>query len=494
MAKLDFKPVVYEELPADKRPSLLQALVPIVGLIVFLGVGAVYLGLDPQLPLVWSLALTGIVARYWLGISWEKLYNGIIDSISVGMQAVLILFVIYMLISTLTAAGTIPALIYYGLNILSPQIFLPVTALISTLVAFTIGSSWTTAGTLGVAFMGIGAGLGIPAPMTAGAVLSGAYTGDKISPLSDTTNLAAAVTNTDLLVHTRTMRVGTGIALGLSLVGYSYLGLQFSGAIPVDQLQTIQTAISHTYSLNPVVFLPLIVMFGLAFYGFPALPSLLAGFFVSSGVMYLAQGSSFTHVWKVAQNGATPHTGAKIVNNLLATSGLIGSAWTITIVVAALSLGGLLERSGVLATVAHHLQQAINGKRSLTIGTGIAALGMNALTAEQYMSIVIPGLTLRGTYEEYELESRNLSRAIEAAGTTTSALIPWNAGAVYMAGVLGVPTLTMTNHGLAGYAPYYFLGILSPLVLFAMGLTGWRITHKPGTEASSKGSAGTVDD
>ena len=183
MVKLTLEPQTYEDLEPDRRPSLGQALTPVAGMVLFLGVGAIALGLDPQMPLIWSIALTGLVGRYWLNVSWAEMYEGIVDGLRMGMQAILILFVIYMLIATLTAAGTIPAIIYYGLEILSPGIFLPLTAIFSVIIAFTIGSSWTTAGTLGVAFMGIGTGLGIPAPMTAGAILTGAYTGDKISPL-----------------------------------------------------------------------------------------------------------------------------------------------------------------------------------------------------------------------------------------------------------------------------------------------------------------------
>lgn len=486
MVDIDFELTAYNDIPTDRRPSLIQSLVPVLGMIVFLGVSVIILDLDPQLPLVWSLVLTGATGRYWIGISWDDLYRGMIDSLQMGMQAILILFVIYMLIAVLTAAGTIPALIYYGLNILSPQVFLPATAIISAVIAFTIGSSWTAAGTLGVAFMGISSGLGIPAPMTAGAILTGAYTGDKNSPLSDTTNLAAAVTNTDLMTHVRTMRAGTSIAFLISVLGYTVLGFGFRGSIPAEQVQNIQTAVASTYDLSLFVFIPLLIMFGLAFRGYPALPSLMVGVFTGAAVMIGIQGVPFPTVWEIAQSGTDPHTGVKVVNNLLKSDGLMGSMWTITIIVAALSLGGLLERTGILAALAYHLRRIIHDTTSLTIGTGATAFSMNLLTAEPYMSIVIPGMTLRELYNEYELESRNLSRAVEAAGTATTALIPWNAGGVYMAGVLGVPTLE--------YAPYYFFGFLSPIVLVAMALTGWRITHQPASDATAQSNPGSAND
>ncbi|MFC6837418.1 Na+/H+ antiporter NhaC family protein [Halomarina ordinaria] len=488
MADLSFEPLTYDDLAPEERPSLVQALVPLVGMLTFLGVGKLVFGLDPQLPLLWGIALTGAVGRYWLGIPWRRLYEGIVDGLVMGMQAILIIFVIYALIATWMGAGTIPALIYYGLDLLSPRVFLPAAALFAAVVAFAVGSSWTTAGTLGVAFIGIGVGLGVPEPMTAGAVLSGAYTGDKISPLSDTTNLAAAVTNTDLMSHVRTMRVGTSIALGISVLGYAALGLGFDGAVPPGRIEAIQGAIAGSFTVHPLVFVPLLLTFGLALRGYPALPTLGMGAIVGALVQILVQGGpfvgtwtlaslaqtvtaeSFTAAWEVAQSGTAPETGVEQVNSLLATDGLVGSAWTITIIVAALALGGLLERTGILAVVAHAIGRAVSSVAGLTAGTVAAAFSMNVLSADQYMSIVVPGISLRNIYDEFDLETRNLSRAVEAGGTTTSALVPWNSGGVYMATVLGVPTLA--------YAPYYFFGFLSPLVVVVMGLTGWRIARR----------------
>jgi NhaC family Na+:H+ antiporter len=325
--------------------------------------------------------------------------------------------------------------------------------------------------------------------MTAGAVLSGAYTGDKISPLSDTTNLAAAVTNTDLMTHVRTMRVGTTLGLAISLVGYAYLSLQASGTIPVGQIAQIRGAIAGTYAVTPLVFVPLVVTFALAIRGYPALPSLASGVFAGVATAMVVQGTSFVDAWAIVQSGTDPGTGVEMVNELLASGGLMGSMWTISMVVAALSLGGILERTGVLAVLAHHMARAIDGVGSLTVASGLSAFSMNVLAAEQYMSIVVPGLTLRGLYDEYDLKSRNLSRAVESAGTTTSALIPWSTGGVYMAGVLGVPTLE--------YAPYYFLGFLAPAILFVMGLTGWRIEHRTEDETeavAAQRGVGAVDD
>ncbi|SEK31285.1 arginine/ornithine antiporter ArcD [Haloferax larsenii] len=491
MATLSFEPLTYDDIPEDERPSLMQALVPVVGMLVFLSVGVIWLGLDPQLPLLWGIILTGAVGRYWLGIPWSRLSEGIRDGINMGMSALLILLVVYMLISTWTAAGTIPALIYYGLDFLSPAVFLPVATLLSAIVTFAIGSSWTTAATLGVAFIGIGSGLGMPNAMTAGAVLTGAYTGDKVSPFSDTTNLAAAVTNTELLTHVRTMRVGTSIALAISLVAYTALGLTATGNIPAGRVAEIQTALAGSYALSPLVFAPLVVTFVLALRGYPALPSIIAGVVAGTLTQLFVQGpvaiDTFVGAWNVAFAGTEPATGVETVDSLLDSDGLLGSSWTMTVIIASLSLGGILERTGCIAVIAHKLRVVLTSVASLTVGTAASSLAMNAIAADQYMSIVVPGMSFRGLYDDFELESRNLSRAVESAGTTTSALIPWGTGGAYMADVLGVPTLQ--------YAPYYFLGFLSPVILVVMGLTGWRITKEGSdTQAGLRGAIASFAD
>ncbi|NHN40367.1 arginine:ornithine antiporter [Halorubellus sp. JP-L1] len=478
MSSLSFEPLAYEDIDPERRPSLRQALVPVLGIVLFLSIGSGYLELAPHAPLLWSVVLTGLVGKYWLGYSWDDLYDGAAQSLLTGLQSILLLFVIYALIATWIAAGTIPGLMQYGLEVLTPTVFLPVTAVLAGVVAFAIGSSWTTAGTLGVAFVGIGSGLGIPVPMTAGAILSGAYAGDKQSPLSDTTNLAAAVTDTDLYDHIRGMRNGTLLAFGLSVALYAALGLRAGGAIPAGQVAEIQGALGGAYDLSLLVFVPLAVTFGLALAGYPALPTLVAGVFAGTTTSVVVQGVDFTTAWTVFLNGTSPETGVEVVDGLLASGGLAGSAWTISVVVLALSLGGLLERTGVLAVLAHEVASLVSDRRSLVASTGASAVLVNVFSAQQYMSIVVPGMTLRNLYDEYDLDSADLSRAIESAGTPTGALIPWHAGGVYMAGVLGVAPWAGA-WGLAGFAPYYFFAFLSPLVLFASTLVGRGFVTTP---------------
>jgi len=471
----DHASLAYEDIDEGLRPSLGEALVPIVAVVVSLGVGSGYLGLAPHAPLLWSIAFIGLFARYRLGYDWNGVYDAAASGLEMGLQAILILFVIYGLIATWISAGTIPGLMYYGLGTLTPIVFLPVTAVLAAIVAFAIGSSWTTVGTLGVAFVGIGEGLGVPLAMTAGAIVSGAYAGDKQSPLSDTTNLAAAVTNADLYDHIKAMRNGTIIAFGLSVVAYAVLGVYFVEGGAAD-IAAISGPLADSYALGPLVFLPLVVTFGLAVRGYPPLPSLIAGIFAGALTTVVAQGASFTTAWNIFLNGTNPATGSDLVNSLLSAGGISGSAWTITVVVAALALGGLLERTGILATLAHHLTTAVWSPGSLVAGTGLAAIVTNAFSAQQYMSIVVPGLSLRNLYEEYDLPETDLSRAVEAAGTPTGPFFPWHAGAVFM-----TSALYSNSPGAISWwwVPFYFFGILSPLVLFAMALTGHGYTQRP---------------
>ncbi|XVH32577.1 Na+/H+ antiporter NhaC family protein [Haloferacaceae archaeon DSL9] len=480
---LDFTPTAYEDLDPDTRPSFRLALLPVFAVVVFLGVGSGILGLDPHAPLLWSIVAVGLFGLA-LGYDWDALFDGVSNGLAMGLQALLIIFTIYALIATWIGAGTIPAIMYYGLALLDPTFFVPAAAVLAFVVAFSIGSSWTTVGTLGVAFVGIGSGLGVPAPLTVGAVISGAYAGDKQSPLSDTTNLAAGVTNTNLYDHIRAIRFGTLLAFGLAVLAFAVIGLRSAGGGTGDVAE-IQTALAGAYSLSLLVFLPLVVTFGLALRGYPALPALVAGVFAGVFATIFVQGVGFVAAWDVFLYGTEPATGSDLVDELLVAGGLEGSAWTITVVVAALILGGLLERTGVLVVLAHGLAQGITSRGGLIVGTGISATLTNALTAQQYMSIVLPSLTLRNVYEDLDLDNTDLSRAVEAAGTPTGALIPWHAGAVFMAGATGVSTLE--------YAPFYLFGILSPLVLFGMALTGIGLPDAPTTAERKAASKTTAD-
>ncbi len=321
--------------------------------------------------------LTGAVGKYWLGYSWDDLYEGLADSLLMGLQAILILFIIYGLIATWVSAGTIPGLMYYGLSILTPDVFLPTTALLRWSSPVLLGRlddsrhSWRRLHRHRLRSRRANTDDRWCYPL-------GCLRGRQaVSPLRHD-NLAAAVTNTDLYDHIRAMRNGTVLAFGLSVLLYAVLGLRAVGEIPTGRVAEIQGALAGSYDLSVLVLLPLIVTFGLALYGIPALPTLVAGVFAGAFTTIFVQGRSFTAAWTVFLDGTAPETGTALVNDLLASGGISGSAWTIAVVVAALSLGGLLERTGVLAVLAHDLATAVRGPRSLVVGTGVSAIFVNA--------------------------------------------------------------------------------------------------------------------
>ncbi|AFZ71939.1 arginine/ornithine antiporter ArcD [Natronobacterium gregoryi] len=479
---VDFEPKSYEDFDPERRPSLGEALLPIIGMIAFLAFGIIYLGLDAQMPLLWGIAFIGLIARYHWGYSWDEMFDGITNSIVMGMGAIFILFVIYMLIASWIDAGTIPYIMYWGLEVLTPAVFLPLAAILSFVIAFAVGSSWTTAGSLGIALVGIGAGLGVPEAATAGAILSGVYMGDKQSPLSDTTLLASGVSNVDLWDHVRGMAPNTIIIGTISVVLYAVIGLMADTGTAegaAGDVAEIQGALAGTYELSFIVLIPLIITFGLALTGYPALPALGAGVFAGAGISVLVQGRGFGEAWEIIHFGTAPETGVELVNELLATGGLDGSIWVITIVFGALSIGGLLEVTGVLAVLAHNTAKAVRGIGTATLATAVGPIAMNILTADQYMSIVVPGMTFRDLHDEYDLDGTTLSRTLEETGTVSEAMIPWNSGGVFMAAALGVPVVS--------YLPYFFVGLLSPILVVLMGFTGWKMYMKDPEEPTEAG-------
>jgi len=326
--------------------------------------------------------------------------------------------------------------------------------------------------------------------MTVGAVLSGAYAGDKQSPLSDTTNLlAAGVTNTDLYTHIRRMRTGTAVAFGLAVLGFLALGLRASGEIPVGRIADIQGALGGTYAITLLAFIPLVVTFGLALRGYAALPTLVAGVFAGAIIDDSRAGVRFRrrveHLHVRHRAGVWVRSGERTARDGRAHRLCMDDHGRRRRARARWYLGADRRAGGDRPLV--HLVREEPG--ALVAGTGVSAIVINALTAQQYMSIVLPSVTLRNTYDEFGLDSDQLSRAVEAAGTPTGALFPWHAGAVYMAGVTGVPTLE--------YAPPYLFAFLSPLVLFVMAATGYSLNVTPAADrapAADEPAVATDDD
>ena len=451
-----------------KEPSLGISLIPVIAIITALGVAIIVFEQDPHIPIIIGAIVAALIAVFSLGYSWEEVQRGIIDSIGSVMQAIIILAIIGMLIGTWIGGGIVPTLIYYGLQILSPSFFLITALLICSIVAVSTGSSWTTAGTVGVALIGIAQGLGISPALAAGTIVSGAYFGDKMSPLSDTTNLAPAMAGANLFDHIRHMVYTTGAAYVIVAIIYIIIGLQYRGsAIDSSQIDGILAAIESIYTINPLLLLVPVITITAVAMKIPAIPGLLLGVGLGAIAMLFQGGQGLGEIIGAIHYGVEAATGHEMVDDLLTGGGLDSMMWTISLIMAALTFGGILEVTGMMATIANKMLEGAINTGSLVLVTVVSCIFINVLCADQYLAIALPGKMFKEEYAKRGLSPRNLSRALEDSGTLTSPLVPWNTCGAAMAGFLGVATLA--------YAPYAFLNILTPIISVIFGYLGISI-------------------
>lgn len=451
-------------------PSLAFSLLPVVCLILFLFTGIFLLKGSPHIPLLLAAALVAGQGAI-LGHKWNSLLDFIVKGISISMPAILILFAIGILIGAWVASGIVPLMIFYGLKILSPGIFLPATCVICSIVSFSTGSSWSTAGTVGVALIGIGQGLGLPLPMVAGAIVSGAYFGDKISPLSDTTNLAPAVAGSELVEHIRHMLYTTIPSLVIALILYAVLGARVSGgAASIDAINTLTVQLDELFNLTPVLLLAPLVVLVLIVLRVPALPALLAGGFAGALLGVFTQGISVDAMFSAMQVGYVSETGLEQIDELLSRGGLESMLYTVSLIICAMAYGGLMEGAGMLGTISQAVVKLASTTGRLVFTTVATCVGMNILAPDQYLSIIVPGRMYKKAFEDSGLAAKNLSRCLEDAGTLTSPLVPWNTCGTAMMGFLLVNPIA--------YLPYAFLNLLNPLVSLVYGFTGWTMAKK----------------
>ncbi|WP_221029386.1 Na+/H+ antiporter NhaC [Actomonas aquatica] len=478
-----------------RAPTLGESLIPVVCLVVFLA-GSVlnlndlpelavitpllralasipYFGdvlhasIPVQLPLVAATVVASIMAKR-VGLRWRDIHESYLRGIKLSLGAVLILLVVGMLIGVWIASGVVPLMIVWGLKLLSPGAFLFVTCLICAIVSVVTGSSWTTAGTVGVALIGVGQGLGVPMPMVAGAIISGAYFGDKMSPLSDTTNLAPGVAGAELFEHVKHMLFTTGPSLVIALGLYWLLGLRFGeGTIEAGSIDEMIRGMSAGYTLSGWLVVPPLVVLVLVIARVPALPSLVAGVVVGGVMASVLQGSTLSDLLITSYDGFVSETGVAAVDDLLTRGGMSSMYGTVGIILCAMCYGGVMERSGMLERIAGAILGLAKSRGGLVGATLATSMGINLVASDQYLSIVVPGRMYRGAYAKRGLHPKNLSRCLEDGGTITSPLIPWNSCGAYMFATLGVFPLA--------YLPFAFLNLLNPLISLLYGFTGWTM-------------------
>ncbi len=454
-----------------KEAGVWLALIPVIFLVSALFITIVILGQSAHIPLILAAAVAAAVASR-LGYAWKEIQEGMVQGINLAMGAILILMVVGTLIGTWISGGIVPAMIFYGLKALSPGIFLGATMVICSVVSLGTGSSWSTAGTVGVALIGVGQGLGIPVSMVAGAIISGAYFGDKMSPLSDTTNLAPAVAGTDLFSHIRHMVYTVVPAYVIALALYGFLGMRFSGRVMESQnIEIIMSTMKEHFFIHPVLLLPPLLVIAMVILKVPPLPALLGGTLLGGVFALVAQSRSLGDVLTAAHAGHVSETGVAMVDELLTRGGLLSMMETVALIICALSFGGIMERAGMLQVLAGSLLRFVKSTGALVTTTVFSCIGMNIIAADQYIAIVVPGRMFKSAFDAKGLHPKNLSRVLENSGTMTSPLIPWNSCGAFMGATLGVNPLI--------YLPYAFLNLLVPAISIFYGYTGITMEKLP---------------
>lgn len=459
-----------------RTPSLGIALVPVLVLIACLFYTIVILDGSGHIPLIVGALVASAISGSALGMSWDEIQKGLTAGIVTALPAILILIVVGLLIGVWIASGVVPVMIFYGLKILAPGYFLVATCVICAVISLATGSSWSTAATVGLAMMGVGQALGMPAGMTAGAVISGAYFGDKMSPLSDTTNLAPAVAGTQLFTHIRHMVYTTVPALVLALLIYAVIGIlrPASGSVETPEYLLMLSTLSGSFNLTPWLLIAPAAVLVLVWRKTPALPALVIGVVTGAVLLLLFQREAGEGWAPMAgrlvdslYTGYVSETGVASVDGLLTRGGLTDMLDTIALIVVALSFGGIMEASGMLERLAAAILAVARSTGSLIAVTLFSCFGMNVLASDQYLAIIVPGRMYRAAYLKRGLHPKNLSRALEDSATLTSPLIPWNTCGAYMSGVLGVSSFV--------YLPFAFLNLLSPMISMFYGFTGITI-------------------
>lgn len=454
-------------------PSLTLALTPILLTLFVLGIQLFYFGdFTPHIPLCFGVAFTTFVALKQ-GLSWHDVEEGIKHVIHIALPSILVLINVGMIVGVWIASGTVPTLIYYGLKILSPEIFLAASMLLCSVVSVSLGTSWGTLGTVGLALMGIGAGFDIPAYWTAGAVVSGAFFGDKISPLSDTTNLAPAVTETNLFEHIRNMMPTTVPSMLIAFVIYLVVGFFVigSGEASFEKIELITTTLDQHFFISPLLLLPALLVIILAVKKMPPIPALFIGAFVGGITAMLAQGQDLHSIFTFANSGYTLTTDVAEINSLLNRGGIQSMMWTISLIIIALAFGGALEKAGCLETIILAIRNRVTSFGGIQASATAASFATNLVAGDPYLSIALPGRMFTPAYKKMGYSRLNLSRAIEEGGTLLSPLIPWNAGGAFTITALGLGIAEGNFENLL-YIPLAFACWLSPIIGITYGYLG----------------------
>ncbi|ASN06171.1 Na+/H+ antiporter NhaC [Virgibacillus necropolis] len=454
-----------------KEPSIGLALVPLIVLIGAAALSISFWKAGMFIPLISGIAAATIVGKL-LGHKWSDLQDALSNGVSKALPAVFILFIIGTIIGTWILSGVIPTLIYYGLAIINPNLFVPLVCLVTGLVALVLGSSFTSIATVGLAFIAIGQGMEFPLALVAGAVISGAYFGDKLSPLSDTTNVAPAMVGEDLFAHVKHMLWDTIPAFVLAILLYWIVGLNYvSSSASVEEIGAIMQGLDNLFVIHPLLFIIPIITLLLMLKQYPAIPSLILISILGGVTAMLVQDNTITQVIQAMTSGFVSESGVAAIDSLLSRGGINSMLNTIGLIIIATALGGVLEATGVFRTIVKLIVSKIQTTGSLILSTVLSTFLIAFASGSQFLAIILPARGFLQSYKKFDLSPLNLSRSVEAAGTVGINLVPWGVPAVFAAGVLGVPAIE--------FIPFIFFAYLVPLINIIYGYTGFSIKKNP---------------
>ncbi len=468
------------EIRKPKKPGLVIALVPLVAMSALLGVGYGIYQIRPQVLLVCAAFITGSLGLY-LRFKWKDMESGIVDSIHKAMPAILIMLCVGILIGSWIASGTIPMVIYYGLKLISPKYFLVTACFVCSLTSIATGTSWGTIGTLGVAFIGIAMGLGIPLGPAAGAIVAGAYFGDKMSPFSDVTNLAPVAAGSNLFDHIKHMVWSATPAWLIGLFIYFLVGLRYeSGKIESEAMIIITQTIKDNFNFNILLLLPMAIVFYFAFTKKPTIPGMLISSFVAGIIAIIFQKASITDVATAMNTGYIAQTGVEEVDNLISRGGMMSMMETQLVAFTAFSFGGIMQATGLLSVILDRIMKFATKVWSIVLTTIGTAIIVALITGSSYLSIIIPGDLLSAVYKKKGLAAKNLSRIVEESGAIIVPLIPWSMAGVYITGTLGVSTFS--------YLPWAIMNYAAVVILAIYGFTKFTMAPKIRDDETQIGS------
>ncbi|OIP00555.1 MAG: Na+/H+ antiporter NhaC [Bacteroidetes bacterium CG2_30_33_31] len=469
-----------------KRPTLILALIPIIVLIILLFTN-IRIWQDNsisgpnQMALIFATFVAGIIGIV-LNVKFKRMSKFMIKNISDSMSSILILLMIGALSGTWMLSGVVPTLIYYGMGILNPKIFLVATLIIASVVSLATGSSWSTVATVGVALLGIGTAQGFSPGLVAGALISGAYFGDKISPLSDTTNLAPAMAGTDIFTHIRYMLITTTPTYIITLLIFLLIGFFHVSSDNASEVLALQSSLKNTFNISPWLLLIPVILILLIVKKNPPLPALFFGALMGGIAAIIFQpdlirtidnhvhtffGAAYRIIIQSFFGATSFDTGNANLSRLISTSGMKGMMDTIWLIITAMAFSGMMESVGLLIRIAESMVKLAKNTGSLVASVIFSSIFMNITASEQYISIVVPGRMYNKIFRRKGLRPELLSRSLEDGGTVTSVLVPWNTCGAINSTVLHVPTLS--------YLPYTFFNLISPLMSIFVASINYKI-------------------